>query len=336
MRQLRKHSRYAIVSLAATTLLTSCIGDGNKPEINVTPPNIGTITKAAYDGVSDDLLTAGLGKTGLTAGAPEPKPANPATPTAAELRRLAIFTNYTALVDVNPNGGFGSLYGPNIDVKGANSLGEGKVAGSEYLAYLDDGTGRKNVTLMAQIPITWDRNRPCIVTATSSGSRGIYGAVATAGEWGLKHGCAVAYTDKGTGVGTHDLMSNTVNVQNGVRVDASVAGPNSNFTASLTAQQLSTFNTATPDRVAVKHAHSQQNPEKDWGADTLSAVRFAMYLLNEERGEKSSGSTARVYGIDNTIVIASSVSNGGAAAVAAAEQDDEGADRRCRRRRTGA
>ena len=74
MRQLRKHSRYAIVSLAATTLLTSCIGDGNKPEINVTPPNIGTITKVAYDGVSDDLLTAGLGKTGLTAGAPEPKP----------------------------------------------------------------------------------------------------------------------------------------------------------------------------------------------------------------------------------------------------------------------
>ena len=67
MRQLRTHSRYAIVSLAATTLLTSCIGDGNKPEINVPPPNIGTITKATYDGVSDDLLTAGLGKTGLTA-----------------------------------------------------------------------------------------------------------------------------------------------------------------------------------------------------------------------------------------------------------------------------
>ena len=324
MRRLQTHSRYAIVSFAAATLLAGCVGDGPKPEINAKPPNIGTITKVAYDGASDDLLTAGLGKTGLTAGAPEPKPANPAAPTAAELRRLAIFTNYSALVDVNPNGGFGSLYGPNIDVKGANSLGEGKVAGSEYLAYLDDGTGRKNVTLMVQIPITWDRNRPCIVTATSSGSRGIYGAIATAGEWGLKHGCAVAYTDKGTGVGMHDLMSNTVNMQNGVRADATVAGPNSNFTASLTAQQLSTFNTATPNRVAVKHAHSQQNPEKDWGSDTLNAVRFAIYLLNEERAEKSNGSTLRVYGTDNTTVIASSVSNGGAAAVAAAEQDGEG------------
>ena len=34
--------------------------------------------------------------------------------------------------------------------------------------------------------------------ATSSGSRGVYGAIST-GEWGLKKGCAVAYTDKGAG-----------------------------------------------------------------------------------------------------------------------------------------
>jgi len=45
---------------------------------------------------------------------------------------------------------------------------------------------------------------PCIVTATSSGSRGVYGAIAAVGEWGLKHGCAVAYTDKGTEKGVSD------------------------------------------------------------------------------------------------------------------------------------
>ena len=44
---------------------------------------------------------------------------------------------------------------------------------------------------------------------------------------GLKRGCAVAYTDKGTGSGVHDLATNTVNTQNGVRADATVASANS-------------------------------------------------------------------------------------------------------------
>ena len=50
------------------------------------------------------------------------------------------------------------LYGPNIDRNGADTLGEGKIAGVEYLAYADDGTGRKNVTLVVQIPANWDRD----------------------------------------------------------------------------------------------------------------------------------------------------------------------------------
>ncbi len=320
MPRTRARLRCAGIVLAAA-LLAGCTGDGNEPPPDAKPANVGAITKISYDGVSDDLLTAGLGRTGL--GGTAPIPANPASPTAAELRKLAIFSNYTALVDVNPKGGYGTLFGPNIDAIGAVTLGEGKVAGNEYLAYLDDGTGRRNVTLMVQIPSTWNRERPCIVTATSSGSRGIYGAIGTAGEWGLKRGCAVAYTDKGTGSGVHDLAANTVNTQNGVRADATVAGANSNFTAALPAPELTAFNSAFPDRIAVKHAHSQQNPEKDWGANTLDAVRLAIHLLNQERLETANSSTARGYGTDNTIVIASSVSNGGAAAVAAAEQDNE-------------
>ena len=31
-----------------------------------------------------------------------------------------------------------------------------------------------------------------IVTGTSSGSRGVYGAIGSSGEWGLKNGCALA------------------------------------------------------------------------------------------------------------------------------------------------
>ncbi len=111
----------------------------------------GAIDCATYDGVSDDLLTAGLGKTGLRPAPPRRSPI-PTTPTAAELRRLAIYNNYRALVDMTTNGGYGVLYGPNIDPNGKDTLGEGKIAGEEYLAYADDGSGRKNVTMMVQIP----------------------------------------------------------------------------------------------------------------------------------------------------------------------------------------
>ena len=316
----------AAVSVATALALGGGLSSGASSEsfeINAKPANIGTITRTVYDGSSDDLLTGGLGKTGLGAAA-APTPPNPAARTAAELRRIAIFNNYRALVDINPKGGYGVLYGPNIDPNGADTLGEGRIAGTEYIAYADDGTGKQNVTLMVQVPSTFNKDRPCIVTATSSGSRGVYGAIGTAGEWGLKRGCAVAYTDKGTGMGVHDLATNTVNLQNGLRADAASAGKSSNFTANMTAAELATYNAAFPSRVAVKHAFSQQNPEKDWGRNTLDAIRLAFFVLNEQFSDKFNDGSSKVQiKADNTTVIASSVSNGGAAALAAAEQDTQ-------------
>ncbi len=310
-------------ALAAAGLLAGCTSSGGGAVRNVKPAFLGAVTRTSYDGTSDDLLTAGLGKTGL-AGAP-PAVAVPAWPTVAELRRLAIYNNYRGLVDMSPKGGYGVLYGPNIDVQGHDTLGEGKIAGTEYLAYDDDGSGAVNVTLMVQVPASFSKASPCIVTATSSGSRGVYGAIATAGEWGLKHGCAVAYADKGTGSGVHDLATNTVDTQDGVRTAAGTAGKDSIFTAALSAAELAAFNAARPNRVAVKHAHSGRNPEKDWGHDTLDAVRFAFWVLNEQLADRlGDGSASVQLEPDNTVVIASSVSNGGAAAIAAAEQDTEG------------
>jgi hydroxybutyrate-dimer hydrolase len=307
---------------AAATLLSGCPGDGGSNELqNLRPAFLGVVTKTMYDGVNDDLLTAGLGATGLGAAA-APAPVNPTAPTAAELRRLAIFNNYRSILDISPKGGYGVLYGPNIDINGNNTLGQGKIAGTEYLAYADDGTGKKNVTLMVQVPNTFGSGPACIVTAASSGSRGVYGAIGSAGEWGLKHGCAVAYVDKGTGIGVHDLATNTVNLQDGTRTDAITAGTGSNFTAALTAADLAAFNAANPTRIAIKHAHSQQNPEKDWGFDTLNAIQFAFFVLNEQFADKFSDGTSKVkYSSGSTFVIASSVSNGGGAAIAAAEQD---------------
>src|SRR5207249_9859300 len=133
-------------------------------------------------------------------------------------------------------------------------------------------TDRLNITIIIQEPYTFNQNNPSIVTETSSGTSGVYDAIATEGEWGLKHGCAVAYTDKGSGMGVDDLQNNTVNPMDGPRDDAADAGTTSNFTANLSDADRASFNTANPNRFAVKHAHSQQNPERDWGKYTLHAI----------------------------------------------------------------
>jgi len=290
---------------------------------NIAPPWLGTVNSKSYDGNTDDLLTGGLGKSGLSVLSPAPATSTP--PTAAELRKLAIYNNYRAIVDVNPDGGYGTLYGPNVAPDGTIGTGEGKVAGTEHIAYAGLGNARENVTLMVQVPASFDPAKACIVTGTSSGSRGVYGAIGSSGEWGLKRGCAVAYADKGTGMGVHNLMDDTVNLIDGTRTTADLAGDASNFTAKLVAQQRQDFNANTPNRLAVKHAHSEQNPEKDWGRDTLRAVEFALFVLNEQYGATlPSGKKSRVITPENTIVIASSVSNGAGAALAAAEEDKWG------------
>ena len=325
--QTRRVARAASAVVFAA-LAAGCGGDTNVDlgagdyEVNIKPAFAGAVASTTYDGLSDDLLTAGLGRTGLASAV---GPALSATPTAAELRRLAIHTNYRAIVDTTPGGGYGTLYGPNVDINGVAGTGDGRIAGSESIAYADDSTGSQNVTMMVQVPNSFDPRNPCIISATSSGSRGVYGAIGSAGEWGLKRGCAVAYTDKGTGTGVHDLQANTVNGIDGRRGDAATLGTASNFSARLTAAERSAFNTATPGRFAVKHAHSEQNPEKDWGVHTLQTIEFAFWVLNERFGDAlPDGKRTKLIKPGNTLVIASSVSNGAGAALAAAEQDTAG------------
>ena len=246
----------ALLCFSATALAAG--GQFNNAP-NKLPPGVKPVSAITYDGVSDDLLTAGLGKTGIGGGRP-----SPIDPTkASDLRKLAIYNNYRALIDATVAGGYGRFYGPNIDLSGNDTLGEGKIAGTENIAVYDRGRSGLNVTLMVQVPASFDPARPCIVTATSSGSRGVYGAIGTAGDWGLKRGCAVAYADKGSGNGVHDLQDNTINRINGVRADASEAGDDTVFTATITDLQRQQFNSDWPNRYAVKHAHSQFNPEKD-------------------------------------------------------------------------
>ena len=230
------------------------------------------------------------------------------------------------MLDIAVNSGYGTLYGPNVDASGNVGTGEGLVAGSEYIAYADDGTGKKNVTLMVQVPASFDPEHACIVTGTSSGSRGIYGAIGSSGEWGLKKGCAVAYADKGSGTGLYVFEDDSVNLQNGVRAGRVAAGKSALFAPDLSDADRLAWVGANPNRIAFKHAHSQQNPEKDWGKVTLQAVEMAYYVLNERYGVLARDGSARIVRLTpkNTITIASSISNGAGSALLAAEQDTQG------------
>jgi len=264
-----------------------------------------------YDGVNDDLLTAGVGQNAL----PEItfSAMDPTNPTPAEIRKATIINNYRSLQDLRTTSGYGSKYGPAVPTLFSTPSPEGKVSGREYLTYVDDGSGHQNITVMLQIPDDFDRTNPCLIAAPSPGSHGVYGAISSSGEWGLKNHCAVVYTDKGTGNGVHDLFTDTVNLIQGTRT----AGQQANFRAQGTAKMdIAGYNSTYPYRIAQKHAHSQQNPEANWGQDVLTAIRFAFYVLNQEP-------TTPVLTPANTLVIAASIASGGTACLRAAELDGD-------------
>lgn len=320
------HIKKMTLALAGIALTACGANEHDTAEdLNLLPAYLGTISSKTYDGTTDDLLTAGLGATGLAAAA-APAYADPLNPTAAELRRNAIYANYRAVLDISVNSGYGTLYGPNVDARGAVGSGQGMIGGTEYIAYSDDGTGNQNVTLMVQIPSGFDINNPCIVTGTSSGSRGVYGAIGSAGEWGLKNNCAVAYADKGSGTGLYTFDDDSVNLQNGVRATRTAAGKNAIFAPVLADADRAAFASSSPARIAFKHAHSQQNPEKDWGKFTLQSLEFAFYVLNEKYGVLAKDNKSHIVRLTpkNTVTIASSISNGAGSALLAAEQDTKG------------
>ena len=240
----------------------------------------------------DDLLTAGLGAPGLRSPLP-PAFADPLAPTAAELRRRAIWSNWRGIADLAPGGGFGEAYG---------SLAP--VAGREFHAFARVPGGRQPHRVLVQLPDDFDAAKRCVVVAAASGSRGVYGAIALAGSWGLPSGCAVAYTDKGAGTGY-------VAGDAGVRLDGTraVADEAVEFEAPAMAG-------ITPTPIATKHAHSGDNPEADWGRHVDQAAQFALQVLAEALPAQAPFTAA------NTRVIAVGVSNGGGAVLRAAESRD--------------
>jgi len=241
--------------------------------------------------IGDDLLTAGLGADGLKSVVP-PAFAEPTQPSPAELRRRAIWNNWRGIADLAPGGGYGDLYG-SLSV----------VPGREFHALAKLPGASQPHRVLVQVPDDFDAARRCVVVTASSGSRGIYGAISLAGSWGLAHGCAVAYTDKGAGTGFVDTGSGQ-----GAKLDGTRGGQGDllEFTAPRATGDG-------PAPVAVKHAHSGDNPEADWGRHVRQAAQFALQVLDSTHPGNSPFSFA------NTRVIAVGVSNGGGAVLRAAE-----------------
>ena len=321
-------ARLAGLAGAAGAVLSGCVGSLDALPVNLQPFGItqqgvtsypATAPGSGTTAATQDLLTAGLGRTGI--GGAAPVYADPLNPTALELRRNAVFSNYRGLADPSANGGYGTLYGPNVDINGAATASEGLIPGREYIATLDDGTGRKRTVIAVQIPDSFNQAAPCLVLGPSSGSRGVYGAVAAASEWGLKRGCAVVLTDAGRGVGLYDMMDDTVNRIDGTRATRTAAGALTHFAANITDAARTAYNALFPNRLALKQVHSQQNSEKDWGNDTLVAAQYALFALNDRYG---SSTDPVPFTAANTLVIAGMVSNGGAAVLRAAELDTGG------------
>ncbi len=273
----------------------------------VTAEIVGEPLRCEVDGRSDDLLTAGLGLEGLR-GAPPPI-ADPQRPTRAELRRRAIYAAYRGAVDVSDAGGFGRLFGP---------IGDRRITGVEYLFAVRTPDGGGVTSVLLQLPAEFDVDDPCLLAVASSGSRGVYGALPTAAEWGLQRGWAVVHTDKGTGVGVWDLDR-----ARGYRVDgvltADLHDPLLSFAPQRT-PELAAFAAAEPHTLLFKHAQSGQNPEADWGAYLLQAIKAAFRLMNAEYASRLAAPLAP----GNTLVLAAGVSNGGAAVLRALERDRAG------------
>ena len=245
-------SRLRTWLVAGSALCACAAGEAGAGGLNELPKFIrGTPVTTHYDGrckdgVCNDLLTAGLGASGLQS---SNAPSVSSPPTDEELRRLAIWTNYRALVDPTMDGGYGVLYGPSVDINGHPTDGQGLIAGDETLAYAAESDASPPITLMVQVPDSYNPAQGCIVTGPASGSRGIYGAIASSGDWGLKYGCAVAYTDKGTGTGFDDLQNGLVDTLRGDVTTIAAAGANAQFAAPLSPQERAQYNAAFPNRL---------------------------------------------------------------------------------------
>ncbi len=280
-----------LLPLLPACALVACTTTPTASPIAEPPQTVFTAQRTSEHRDGDDLLTAGLGLAGLRAMVP-PAFGDAAHPSATELRRRAVWSNWRGIADLSPTGGYGDWYGSVA-----------AVPGREFHALATVPGARHPHRVFAQVPDAFVQDKPCLVVAAASGSRGVYGAIAVASAWGLPKGCAVVHTDKGAGSDWFDLDAGI-----GVRADGT-AGPR--------AESAAFVPDAGTTGVAFKHAHSRDNPEADWGLHVRQAAEFGLLALGEAFPQRAP------FTFDNTRVIAVGISNGGGAVLRALEGDGD-------------
>ncbi|MDW6058414.1 3-hydroxybutyrate oligomer hydrolase family protein [Streptomyces sp. FXJ1.4098] len=278
------------------------------------PSYISALSSVRYDGAGDDLLTAGLGFSGLSTATP-PAPADPDRPTAAELRRQAIWAS--AGLSAGSGGGLGRLYGPNVD-RGRPVPGDGKVAGVEYRAVA--GSGSHSVSFVVQVRTTSTGPAP------ASSPRPPPGWAASTTWWAPPGpgGCTAAARSPTPTRAWAGLRRSALRHRHGLRRHdrpRAQTADRAAFDAGLSDTERARFDAERPYRVAYKMAHAKTNPQATWGRDVLRSVELALALLDRDWRQ---GAPRAGYTPATTTVLATGVSNGGGAAVAAGEDDHGG------------
>ncbi|WP_334326541.1 3-hydroxybutyrate oligomer hydrolase family protein [Gilliamella apicola] len=266
------------------------------------PTGITIESSTNYDGETDDLVTAGLGFTALSTLIIKPTIADPERPTTQELRKLKL----NRFIDTKT--GEGTLFG--FQRKNLTPLFDGRIAGTEILATFENN--KERIGLLVQIPLDFDKNKPCIVAVPSTNSDGLFNAydVQIRGLWGLRHNCAVVYNDKGLGNGIYDITN-----QYGFTIDGKIKSDNLLFEPKIKnrEQYVKTY----PDRYAIKQLHSKQNSEERWGEYVLKSIEFAFHQINTHFSETQKV----IFDKDNTLVLVYGASDGAGAALKAGELD---------------
>nr|WP_242477987.1 D-(-)-3-hydroxybutyrate oligomer hydrolase [Rubrivivax gelatinosus] len=292
-------------------MVAGCGGSGGSSVEETKPTWLTVVSETRMDGQSDDLITAGMGLAPFVGQGAAPTYVDPLKPTAAELRRAAMFS----VLDVSA--GSTRLFGPNIDPETKQPVADARIAGEEILAYSSEpGVNHLSAAMLLQIPASFDAAKPCILAVPATGSARLYADLMRVGGWGLRRNCAVVYTDKGQGNGVHDLATDKVLLATGEVADAKTAGTASHFTAPISDAARAAFLADNPNRIAFKHAHSRQNSDSTWGRDVVRSIQFAFYSLNQ----RHNGRLTR----ENTTVIVEGNSNGGGAALLSGEFDKDG------------
>jgi hydroxybutyrate-dimer hydrolase len=274
------------LAVLAIVVLSACSGI---PTRMGTPGFLLTEVRVTRHEGADDLLTGGLGLAGLRAPVP-PAPADPAAPTAGELRRRALHANWRGIADLAD-----PAY-PEL----------APVPGREFSALARVPGARQPHRVLAQVPDAFDAGKRCLVVAAASGSRGVYGAIGALGSWALPRGCALVHTDKGNGTGFFDFDSDTGATLDGTRA--------ARGTAILEFEPAA--DEGVPHGVALKHAHSRDNPESDWSRHVLQAAGFGLHALDLAFPAQAP------FTPDNTRIIAAGISNGGGAVLRAGERPE--------------